>query len=198
MYINDYNNTIGNALYGSISVPKAGISASIKQQLVNNIIYWDYDALPHQIDELFSITTATFRSDIKVWKLGFINQATFQLINNNVFGLPKWFTLHDLYFHSNLFDNHLLLRIGTNLRLIEPRQLDKFNPVTGQFYRTTFSSVLYPEWNGYLAAKISKFRVLIEYNNIPFLFINQVNMQVANQPYEDATLRIGINWLLLD
>lgn len=198
VYDNDYTKILGTQLRAFLSIPSIGISAAVTQDIENNTIYWDRDALPKQYDDVFTASKFTIATNHRIWKFGIVNKGIYQLFNDNLFNLPDWYTTHNLYFESPMFKRNLLLRIGTNARVIPSGLVQNFNPVVGQFYQGDYNPILYPEWGFYISGKISRFRIILEYENITNWFTDEVNFNIQDYPYNDSNLRFGVRWLLLD
>ncbi len=198
IYDNEFAKILGTELRGKLSLPTLGLGFGIRQNVENNTIYWNSVGLPIQYGDVYTSTELSANTFHKLWKFGIENKAVYQIFSNNLFNMPRYYTAHNFYFESHLFQRNLQLRIGTNARIIPSSNLQKFNPVVGQFYQGNYNPTLYPEWGFYISGKVSKFRILFEYDNLTDWFTNQVNFNVQDYPYNDANLRFGVRWLLLD
>ena len=198
VYSNDFTKIIGTTFKGGLVFEKLRTALYFQQDIINNSIYWDGLSNPVQYDDLFTSTKLKAKSSIKLWKFGLDNSAVYQVFSENIYHLPDWYTTHDLFFESHLFRRKLHLRLGSNLRIIPSGKMNQFNPVVGQFYQGYDNTLLYPEWNGYVIAKINRFRVLIQYDNIMYWITEDVNENIARHPMLDSNLKFGVRWLLLD
>lgn len=198
VYTNNFSKILGTSIKGGIILHKINTGFYLQQDVVNNVIYWDENSLPVQSDNLFTSTKLMAKTSNKVWKFGMDNSAVYQLFSEDIFHLPSWYTTHDLYFESHLFEKRLHLRIGSNTRLIASAKMNQFNPVVGQFYQEYTNTLLYPEWSAYIEGKIKRFRVLLQYDNITYWMTENVNENIARHPMLDANLKFGVRWLLLD
>ena len=195
----DFNKIIGSRLHGRLNIPIAGLSLDVTQDLITNALYWDKNSEPQQFDEVYSHTTFKGSSEIKLWKFGLVNSGVYQIPTTNLYHLPQWYSIHDVYIRTKLFRNNLDIKLGTNLRVIpDQRETQSFNPLVGRFYQSDQNIPFYPEWNAYVTAKIKTFRIVIEYDNLYNFNTLDENINIANFPLTDARFRIGIRWLLLD
>lgn len=198
IYDNNLTKILGTQLYAKASIPYIGLFGSIRQDLVNNAIYFDQVAQPVQSNDLFSSTKFEVNTRHKFWKIGIENKGIYQVFSNNLYNLPSWYSTHNIYFESKLFKKVLLLRMGSNARIIPEYQPQKFNPLVGQFHQGDMGFALYPEWSVYIMGKIDKFRIVVEYENLGFWFTNRENFNIADYAYNDASLKFGVRWILLD
>lgn len=198
VYTNNFKNPYGLELFTHLEIPFLNAKIGAKQTTINNAIYYDAQGMPTQYDKTFNVISLMATQRLDLWKIHMENTVAYQITNTNLYGNPKLYTKHNLFFETNMYSKNLLLRIGGEVRLIPQYTMQGFSPVVGAFTYTGQSSSLYPRGDVYITARISKFRAFFKYNNIGKVFNNAVEYNVLNHPQYDNRFRMGVAWMLLN
>lgn len=172
---NDFGKTRSLRLGGEINLGKTDTHIAAGVENVQNLIYFDSQALPVQESGSVQIVSATLRQGLHAGPVFWDNHVTFQTsTRQDVVPLPK------LALNSNLY---VLFRIAT-LRVQFGVSCDYFTkyrslgfqPATMTFYNENSTDVgNYPFINVYLNCKLSKVRF--------FLMMSHVNQGLTGSNY---------------
>jgi hypothetical protein len=197
-FINDFSNPVGSLLKGTFSIPRLKSSITFKQLIENNSLAWNADRLPVQLDNVLSMQSIEIRQDFSLGPIGLENFAFLQNINTEVYGLPSFYSRHNLFIEGYLFKKAMQFRLGAESRLIPGFNANRFFPLTGAFYHDQEQISFYPAIDAYFMGKISRFRFFVRLENLSDLWTNDINFLTPFYPQFDFNLRLGVRWLLLD
>ncbi len=197
VYDNAFSKINEVVIGGKVSIKKLHLDIEVNSGVIDNPVYFGSDALPTQSSStqfLQAIGTHRF-----LWKfIGMENAVAFQDFSDNVYHLPRVYSIHKLYLQSYLFNKRLLSQLGV---LYYNYSFDgnlKFMPANGQFYQT--EETIRPYYYSELFAnfKVDKFRVFVKMDNFSDLFLREPHFQIVDYPQYDATFRLGVRWQLFE
>lgn len=200
IYLNDFTKPFGSTLSGTIMIPAIHSQVGISQIIENNPIYWNDNALPTQLDGVQSITQMHAAVRLE-WKgLHTDHYIYYQLLSKDIIDLPKYHSIHQLYWDGDLFKKKMNLRTGVQIRLTPGYVPQRFLPVTGEFYQGVTPTEIYPDLDYFLSFRVQSFRMFLQLENISNFWLgdDQLNYQVEDYPQFDWKIRYGIRWLLFD
>jgi len=198
LWQNDFTKPIGSDFFGEFSIPLLKLKGKVNQSLITNMLYYDEEALPQQLDDIFSATSLTLSNEFRVWKIGMENYMLFQVFSDNIFKLPTFHSKHNLHIQGYLFKRALFARFGAEIRLTPAYEGAQFNPIIGSFYQSDETLDFYPMTDIYFTGKIKQFRFFVRFENIVNRFEDKVQFQTVNYPQFDYKMRIGVSWLLFN
>lgn len=200
VYTNDYSAPFGSKLKASLYIKALNTSVTVGQILVNNFIYRNGIARPIQDAFILSSSYIEAFNKIKLWKINLETSAFTQSINKAYLPVPNQYIKSTLYFESLLFRRVMLLRFGGEYRYIPKFNRPSYDAVTGSYYNA-FNNDNNTNYNGldlFLAAKVSKFRIFVKYENVFFALNKKLTYLTENHPLFDSNIRFGIRWILVD
>lgn len=189
---------VGSSFYGQIEIPYLKFKAKLSQHLIDNVIYFNEEVQPIQEQELYSATVVTIQNSLS-WRIfNMHNTFSLQYFNRNVYGLPTYWSKHNVYLEFYMFKKNMLTRWGIETRLTTDYQGVAYSPVVGTFHRSGQESDFYPMTDVYLSGKVEKFKYFVKLENAyQLLDKNRVDTRVHNYPQNDWAIRFGISWLFL-
>ncbi|HOY11713.1 MAG TPA: hypothetical protein PLY70_01180 [Saprospiraceae bacterium] len=197
-YDNDQKGMTGFQVFGNLRVPVTKTNLSLKQGVVQNLVYWDGEARPQQIDESVSQTVISVEQNFKFKSFHLDNSFTFQTYSNANIQLPPWFSKHSLYLRRKVFKKVLDVDIGIERQIIPAYKGLAFMPLNGQFYNVDANVPAFNMTSAFINAKVSTFRVFVRLDNVEDYFSDTIYFQTYRHPWNDGKLRLGIRWRLLD
>ncbi len=198
LYVNEFSRTNEVQLGGQLQWTKMNANLEFYSGIIENALAYDQDALPYQIDSNLEYIRIKFSHKLK-WKfLGLENSLLFQNFSENIYRLPKLFSIHNVYFESHLFKKRLFARIGILYYNIQGDGDLSFMPVIGIFYPSSTSIDNYAYSEFYANFKINQFRLFFKIDNFTELIERKVHYQIENHPQFDYKMRIGVRWLIFD
>ena len=197
IYDNEFSKINEVVIGGQIHWHKLNLDVEMNSGVIDNPVYFGVDALPVQSSDtkfLQVIGTQKFK-----WKfIGMENSVAYQSFTDNVYHLPRVYSIHKLYLQSFLFKKRLLSQLGVIYYNYNFDGYLKFMPANGQFYQT--EETLEPFYYSELFAnfKVDKFRVFVKLDNFTDLLIREPHFQIVDYPQYDAMIRFGVRWQLYD
>ncbi len=200
---NDFDKTLETSLAGTYELPAFRFSATLRNQLITNFIYYDTLATPKQHGTAINILQVMLRKDFKLGPFAFNNLFVFQNVSQNVLRLPSYFSKHSLYFEGRVFKKVLETRIGFDLRLSNAYKADAYNPLIGQFHLQDEQDIPFaPLLDAFINFRVNTFRFFVKVENLLTPIRNQYYYQTARQAlpfsWSNGGLRFGLSWRLVD
>jgi len=195
---NSFAKPVGTDLYASLSIPYLNLRAELHQHVVTNAIYFDENAKPTTHPDIYTNTnlSITQTSHYSIFHLE--NSFLVQLQNENIYGLPTYWSRHNFYMQFYMFKKNLLARWGAETRLSPTYNGVAYNPGVGAFHLSGEQTVFYPNTDIYFSGKVKKFRLFVKLENIGQLInANYIDYRVHNRPTHDWAIRFGVAWLFL-
>ncbi|KXK38262.1 MAG: hypothetical protein UZ09_BCD002001515 [Bacteroidetes bacterium OLB9] len=192
-----FSKPFGSEIHAGIYIPSIKLSADLKQSIINNPVYWDYNGLSAQHEGIFTITQLHISHRLKIKSFNLNNDVYFQLQSDYLYPLPKLFTTHQLYYSGKWFQA-MEINIGLDGRLIPDYQGPAFNPLTSAYHLSDTTLPFFPTANFFVSAKVSMFRAFFTMENFSQYFMDTHNFDVVHYPAMDPSFRMGFSWLLKD
>ncbi|HRX29512.1 MAG TPA: hypothetical protein P5235_08995 [Saprospiraceae bacterium] len=197
-YQNDFSKSFGNTIGGKIQSGKWHSEIELLQHTVNNAIFWNFESKPEQSQDIYLNTILKLKQSISIGSLGLEINAMYQVFNENLYHLPRYWMSGNLYWKLKLFNDHLHSRIGIETSVFEKHASRNFNPLTGQFYLSKSEVSSYPMTNFYIDSKVDKFRVFFRFENITNYFSDTYYYEFVDYPHFNHNFRLGIRWILME
>ncbi len=196
---NNFGRTLETSISASYRIPFLDLEVGGGYHLLNNYIYFDTSGLAQQTGVPISITQLTLRKDFRVGHFHLDNTVALQRASEETVRLPSLYGKHSLYYTGRWF-KVLQVRLGVDLRYNDAYYAYYYNPITGRFQLQDEQQIdFYPQLDAYFSMRIGKFRAFAKFDNLTTaLNGNKLFYQTAYYPYPDGSLRIGINWRLVN
>ncbi len=196
---NNFNRTLETSITASYRIPFLDMEVGGGYHLLNNFIYFDTLGLAQQTGVPISITQLTVRKDFEVGAFHLDNTFALQKASESTVRIPGIYGKHSLYYTGRWF-KVLQVRLGVDLRYNDAYYAYYYNPVSGRFQLQDSQQIdFYPQLDAYFSMRIGKFRAFAKFDNLTTaLNGNKLFYQTAYYPYPDGSLRIGINWRLVN
>lgn len=184
---------------GRLTSDKTRTSLKIKATNLTNQVYFDENALPNQSEKSVNVFEIHASQDLQLGIFNFNNHLTYQVFDENIWGLPNFYTQHDIYLQGVAFEKALEYKFGIYGRLMQSDHTIQYQPITRAFFKTEGDGYdLYPRIDTYLNLNISRFEVFVRYQNMYSLFTGEVETHINGHPQFDHSFRLGVKWLLKD
>ena len=181
---------------GNMIFEKIGISVGFLSGIIDQAIHYDNQALPIQKTGSTEYIQLEFKQKLK-WKfIGIENVLLYQKFSENIYRLPKVYSIHNAYIEMRLFKRNLLTQVGLMFYNIRLDGALKFMPVTGTFYPTDEAVEYFPYSEFYANFKINQFRLFIKIDNFTDMINRKEHFQIAGYPQFDHKTRIGVRWII--
>lgn len=194
----DFTNPVGSDLYAKVRVPYLNLSAEMHQHVVNNAVYYNAEAIPVQYGSIYTNTSLAITQDMHYGIFYLENSILLQLQNENIYGLPTYWSRHNFYLQFHMFKRNLLSRWGVETRLSPAYDGLAYNAGVGVFHLSGQQTEFYPMTDVYFSGKVQKFRLFVKLENVNQLIdATKVDFRIANHPQHDWAIRFGVGWLFL-
>ncbi|MBK8370585.1 MAG: hypothetical protein IPL20_04275 [Saprospiraceae bacterium] len=203
LFIKSFKKSFGTKFYGNLKIPFTKTTISAIQNLTTNPVFWQTVSDPKgridiestQSDEVLTYTSLQIFQNIRIANIDFNHGIFFQIFNQNLYHLPTWYSVHQLYWNPKIFKKALLLSIGGEARFIPLHKGVGFSPLHGQFFTDNSSEFpLFPDFDLILNAKIKTFRISLSIENAGQWFSEKQNFDVRDYPRLDPLLRFSVRW----
>jgi hypothetical protein len=195
----NFNKTLETNLSGTIQIPRLHFEGTLGYTLLNNYIYFDSLAFARQLTSPVSILQLIVKQDFTIKNFHLDTEIAFQKATDNVLRLPVLYGKHSVYYEGRVFKQVMLLRVGVDMRYATTYQGYGYMPLTGQYFlQNGADKSFFPFMDGFLSAKVEKFRVFVKYENIAKLLKINKNegYTTAFYPVPEQTFRLGLRWEL--
>lgn len=182
-------------LYGDIDIPWLGFKAKVSSFTGQNIPVLDTSGFEFT-QENITYLQIDLEENIRYKWLNFNNRFSTQARTKEVYSMPIWYSMHELFLEGKLFQS-LNFQSGFNLDLVPRASLPSYSPLYGRFYKANNPSEgLFYRLDAYASIKVEGFRFFVKYENLNDLWSNDRIYQVWDHPQFDGRLRLGVSWEL--
>jgi len=183
-------------LYGVVKIPIIGFYGRVSSFAGQNVPILSDDG--KSIDRVnVNYLQIDLEEKFKYKWFRFNNRFISQVRNRSVYGMPSFYTEHELFFDGKLFGS-LNFHAGINGSFIPSYGLPAFNPFYARYYETEdqLSKGPFYRIDPFASIKVQGFRFFVKYEFLNGLWQDQVIFQAVNNPQLDPRLRLGISWEL--
>ncbi len=199
---NTFNKTFVNTISAGIRTKKFknNYHLVVKQQLINNYIYFDSTLTARQEAKAISVTSINFRKKFTVGKFCLDNNITAQFnSNSNVLRIPQLATWNSLYFQGHMFKKALYAQIGVELFYYSDIAADTYDPETKQWYLQNRVNIgNYPMFNAFINGHIRTFSLFLKMQHVSDGFFGNRYYASPHNPLDSRVFRLGIAWKFFD
>jgi hypothetical protein len=199
-----YNNQalpeqISNSWEATLQIPFTRTSVTAKLLSLNNALYFNQQFFPQILDNNATIAQFVVSQLLKLWRMYLDVSATLQTSSAPELGIPPIFGKASLYYEGIIFNDKSTFRIGADGRYIKGYNGLGYVPAHSQFYYSGTETLDdYYEVDAFISMRVKVFNVSVRYENLLNAFTGVVGYQHLRYPTQDAGLRIGIQWILLN
>ena len=146
--------------------PEFGLALKVNENILNNYIYWNRNAVPDQTSDNISVLNITVKESLKFWYLHFDNELTFQSTNadESILDLPNLCLYSNLYFMTKPLFKVLTIQVGLDMRYNTAYYAPAYMPATGLYYSQTDKKIGdYGYYDLYVDFHLKSFRVFFQY-----------------------------------
>ncbi len=187
--------TSSQELYGEVDVPLFGFKAKVSSYTGQNVAVLDTNGLAFSRENISYIQLGLEENLEYKW-LHFNNRFSTQLRTNEVYAMPLWYSMHELYLEGKLF-KALNFQSGFNLDVVPRASLPSYSPLYGRFYSSNNPGEgLFYRLDVYAAIRVQGFRFFVKFENLNDLWSNDRIYHVWDHPQFDGRLRLGASWEL--
>jgi hypothetical protein len=164
--------------------------------IVKNEIYYNYNALPYQIDANAIVMQVGLKKDFK-WK-------SWQLTNNIVYQktdakgmirLPEIMSNNAFSYNHKIFKNALVLQLGVEVTFFSSYYPLSWMPATREFYKQDdYKSTNYPYLDVFLNVRIKRARLFLKMDHVNSGLMGFNYIMIPNYPMSDRALKFGVSW----
>jgi hypothetical protein len=181
-----------------LNIPKTELSADYL--LINELVYFNKDALPAQNDGQISLLRARLQNKITYRRLSVENLVVLQYTNDSsILNLPLLNLRSSIYLTQVLFNQALLFEPGLTVSFNTPYYSDAFSPATNMFYlqeeKKTGGFVVIDLFANF---KVNRARLFLRYRHVNGSFSGFDYYAVPHYPLQDAGLNFGVIWPFYD
>ena len=172
----------------------------LNYSLLSNLIYFNNEALPEQLNEITSVSSVKIFGEFDLWKFKTKNNVTFQRTGNeNALPLPGVTIYHSMSFNDKLFDDVLHFNLGYDLYFYSKYYAYAYMPVTGVFYTQNNSMTGdYPFLDVFCNIKVKKTLFFFKYEHVTEGIFGNSYYTTLHYPSPGRVFRFGIAWIFLN
>ena len=198
IYDNAFSKVNNFEIGGSLNWEKANLSMQFKSGVRDNAIAFDNMAIPYQLDGSLEYIQAELDHHWHWRFIGMENSILYQSFSDNIYNLPRVYSIHNLYIQFRLFKRRLLTQTGILYYNIDYDGGLSYMPLNGSFYPNDEEPERYHYTEFYANFKVDRFRLFFKIDNLTELWQREVHYQINDYPMFDYKMRIGIRWQMYD
>ena len=186
-------------LRGRLHIPWVRLEGNY--YLLNNMVYFNRNALPVQNTSGFGFISLGAYSDIEIGRFGLRNHGVYQhSTTTNFKDYPAFISYHSVYLNFDLFDRALINQLGFDLHFNPGYRAMSWMPVTRAFYAqgdyiTRDKFLVDVFWSG----KIQKARLFVKYQNLlGLVFETKPHYDIPFYPIPESMFKFGVSWMFFD
>ena len=186
-------------------INKAGVriktfDASVNFIAVDNLVYFDSQALPDQLNENLQILQVQAHKLLNLGNWSIDANVIYQKASSEQgLRVPELTAKADFYYTKDLFKQAAIVQTGVNLMYNTPYDAYAYMPATRLFYVQNEKELGdYVYANVFLNLQIKRARLFIKYYNLGSAFGNYNYFMVPSYPMKDGGIRFGVSWMFYD
>lgn len=193
---NDFNPSTSLLLQGSYELPY--IKIGIKQNTINDYIYFGTDAKPKQHSGTISVSSLYSTFNVKLNKFEFIGFASLQTTNNkDVIHIPTFQGKIKLAYNITLVKNVSMMQPSITIKYFTEYYADAYMPATRTFYLQDDVKVgNFPYIDLCVTFKVKEANIFVQYTNMYSLTRDNRYITTPHYPMRDSRFCFGVKWRL--
>ena len=207
-----FNKESVTALFAMVESRRLGLSAGIRNYVVNNYIYLNQAELPTQFAATFSVNQLWLQKSIKLGVFLWDNELVYQAIPDKApVNIPELMGKSQFSYERAIFKRKLKIAAGLEIRYNSAYHPAGYDAVLNRFYyQQTLYEINIPDGAIFLNFKIKRFRAFIMADNMQQLIFRQntilytatpvINLNNVIPVYAapDLVIRFGFSWPLVN
>lgn len=193
---NNFNPSTSLLLQGSYELPF--IEIGVKQNIINDYIYFGTQVKPEQYSGNLSISSLYSTFNVKLNKFEFAGFASLQTTNNSeVIHLPKFQGKIKLAYNITLVRNISMMQPSIVINYFTEYYADAYMPSLRTFYLQNDVKVgNFPYIDLCVTFKIKRANIFVQYTNMYSLTKDSRYFTTPHYPMRDSRFCLGVNWRL--
>ncbi len=197
---NDYNKELRINIGGSFDYPGIEFKAGLDYALLNNMLYFNSQAMPAQHDAAVSVISGRVDKNFSFWKFRFDNSLLFQKSSKvNVLDLPlvsartAFYFDHEFYFA--ITDGRLQTQLGFEAEYNTSYYSYAYMPATGVFYnQREMKTGNYPLINVFANIKLKRTRIFVAFDHVNHGLMGYDYFASPYYPISIRMFKYGLAW----
>ncbi len=183
---------------GILTIPWTNTALNIGTETLQNLIYFDRDALPRQNSGGVQVFSATLDQNFKLGILHWNNKVTFQTSTNDVvMPLPKVALYSNLYILCRIATLHL--QLGVDCSYYSKYYAPGYQPATATFYNQREMKLgNYPFMNAYANMKLGRVRFYVMMSHVNQGVFGNDYFSLPHYPLNPRRFQMGLSVDFLD
>lgn len=186
-------------LFAQIDLPKYKFSIAARNFILGNYLYFDETQNPNQANKTFSVAQLWLRKMFTFGNFVLDNEFVFQEPTKGApINVPRFMGRHQFSVESKIFHRQLQIATGVEIDYTSDFYANGYAPLFNQFYvqnsyllRNQVSAAVFFNF------KIKRFRAYIMLDQAQ-QFFTQNRILAKGYTAQDAMLRFGFNWVLIN
>lgn len=195
----DFDKTSITQLWGNVFIDKIRVEVGVRNYLIANYLYYNSSLTPTQQSDALSVLQIYGRKEFRFGIFSLDNEVIWQQPTANApVHLPALLLRHKFAIETTLFRKALRVAVGIEGRYHTPYYSDGYTPYFNQFYlQDTYKVDNVPECSAFFNFKIKRFRAFVLGDQLQ-QFISKNVINAPGYPAQNALLRFGFTWILIN
>ncbi|MES2617043.1 MAG: putative porin [Bacteroidota bacterium] len=192
--------SVYNAFY--YTLPDESLNVRLNYTLLNNYLYYGYDAKPLQQATAENIVQLVVKKNLNLKKFQWHRALTYQVFSSGLKSkilLPAFVSKSSIFYQNYAFKKAAFIQIGADIYYTSSYQAKLYNPATRNFQLSNVSVGNYPFIDLFINAEIKTVRTFfkIEHFNQDIPSATAFPNYFYTSPYQPTALRrfrLGLAW----
>lgn len=195
----DYNKETVTMLYGTVQNDFLKLQAGLRNYLITNYIYLNEQQDFDQYTGAFNITQIWLRKAFRYGIFVLDNEVVYQQKTGNApVNVPAVMGKHQLSIETKLFGNALKMATGIDMWWHTSYAPSGYSAFFNRFYyQKDYTISNAPETAVFFNFKIKNFRAFIMGDQLEQFFTRNI-ITAPGYPAQDAMIRFGFNWVMIN
>ncbi len=195
-----FEKTSYTRVWGQIEVPRIHLQAGVQNYIIGNYLYYTKDGSPTQQSTPFSVLQVYGRKQFNYKILSLDNEVVWQQPTANApINVPAIMLRHVLSIEADMFKKALRVSTGIEARYRTPYFVGGYSPYYNQFYFQDSIRISNPvELTAFFNFKVKSFRCFVSGDQLQQLFIRRNVINFVNYPAQNALIRFGFSWVMIN
>jgi hypothetical protein len=196
----DFDKTSITKVWAELQLDRLHLNAGIRNYVLGNYIYYDASLQPQQQSGPFSVLQVYGRKLFTYGIFNLDNEIVWQQPTANTkVHVPALMLRHSFSIETALFKNALKIATGIEARYNTSYYNDGYIPFYNQFYYQDSIKINNPvQLSAFFNFKVKSFRFFFMGDQLQQLFIKKNVINFINYPAQDALIRFGFNWIMVN
>ena len=194
-----FNKESITSAYAEMNSPKYRFSIGAKTFVIANYIYLNDIHRPDQYSPAFNISEVYLRKNFKMGSIYLDNEMAYQQVSGDApVNIPAFMGKHQLSFEKALFKGALKFATGIEVRYQTSYYASGYDPFFNRFYyqHSVYSTNPFQS-SAFFNFRIKRFKAYIMGDQLQQL-IYRNNMNYPNYPAQNAMIRFGFSWIMVN